>query len=329
MCSSRTYNVHIRPVQVQQISNFLENIKCFVPFEFNRKPRSLSMFKQWKATECRLLLLYTGSVVLMNVVSIDILYSNFLTLHVAVTILCSKRLCKQPVFVQYAEDLLKHYVVTFGNLYGHQFISHNIHGLLHITEDVIHIGPLNNLSTFKFENFMQQIKKLVRKYDRPLQQIVKRLGELNNHKSKYVSCDDDYRFKFENPHESGPLIEGLLLPGYKNIVCKDYVLIANDIKNNRCILGNGSIVLIENVAFSNDKRIQMIIGKEYLKKIDLYTIPCKSTLLGIYKVSKLSRRKAWMVSDIINKGFIYCSGSPMWKVVFPILYTDTEEIQSL
>jgi len=36
-----------------------------------------------------------------------------------------------------------------------------------------------------------------------------------------------------------------------------------------------------------------------------------------------------MVSDIINKGFIYCSGSSMWKVVFPILHTDTEEIQSL
>lgn len=73
----------------------------------------------------------------------------------------------------------------------------------------------------------------------------------------------------------------------------------------------------------------MIIGKELKKKIDLYTIPCKSSLLGVYKVSKLSRRKAWMVSDIINKGFIYCSGSPMWKVVFPILHTDTEEIQSL
>jgi len=181
---SRRYNVHIRPVQVQQISNFLENIKCFVPFEFNRKPRSLLMFKQWKATEFRQLLLYTGPVVLMNVVSIDI-YSNFLTLHVVITILCSKRLCKQPVFVQYAEDLLKHYVVTFGNLYGHQFISHNIHSLLHITEDVRHFGPLDNLSTLKFENFMQLIKKLVRKYDRPLQQIVKRLGELNNHKSKY------------------------------------------------------------------------------------------------------------------------------------------------
>jgi len=51
----------------------------------------------------------------------------------------------------------------------------------------------------------------------------------------------------------------------KNI-CKDYVLIANDIKNNCCILANGTIVLIENVAFSNDKRSLMIIGKEYLKK---------------------------------------------------------------
>lgn len=67
---------------------------------------------------------------------------------------------------------------------------------------------------------MQQIKKLVRKYDTPLQQIVKRLGELNNRKSKYVSCDDDYRFKFENPHESGPLTEGLLIPGYKKLFVK-------------------------------------------------------------------------------------------------------------
>ncbi|XP_071578181.1 uncharacterized protein [Temnothorax nylanderi] len=48
---------------IQRLSNLFENIASFVPNEFSRKPRSLQLVKYFKATEYRLLLLYTGPVV--------------------------------------------------------------------------------------------------------------------------------------------------------------------------------------------------------------------------------------------------------------------------
>jgi len=58
--------------KVTNISNQLENsIKYFCPFEFQRKPRSLLHYRQWKATEFRQLLLYTGPVIFKNILSLE------------------------------------------------------------------------------------------------------------------------------------------------------------------------------------------------------------------------------------------------------------------
>lgn len=38
-------------------------------------------------------------------------------------------------YLQYARNLLKYFVETFGQIYGNHFISHNMHGLLHIADD--------------------------------------------------------------------------------------------------------------------------------------------------------------------------------------------------
>lgn len=38
-------------------------------------------------------------------------------------------------YVDYAKDLLKYSIKTFETIYGRYLISHNIHGLLHLTED--------------------------------------------------------------------------------------------------------------------------------------------------------------------------------------------------
>lgn len=64
-----------------------------MPYEYHRKPRSLLDFRLWKATEFRQFLLYTGPVVLKNILREDV-YFNFLSLHVAMIILVSPVLSK-------------------------------------------------------------------------------------------------------------------------------------------------------------------------------------------------------------------------------------------
>jgi len=101
-----------------------------------------------------------------------------MTLHVAITILSSKNVCTDAPNLRYAHQLLQHFVTTFKAIYGNHHISHNVHGLLHIVQDVRNFGSLDMFGIFKFENFMQKIKKLLRKDDKPLQQIARRIQEI-------------------------------------------------------------------------------------------------------------------------------------------------------
>ena len=78
-----------------------------IPREFARKPRSLSEVDRWKATGFRQFLLYTGPVVLKNILS-DVLYNHFLLLFVGIRILCCPVLCIE--FNEYANQLLRAFV---------------------------------------------------------------------------------------------------------------------------------------------------------------------------------------------------------------------------
>lgn len=136
-------------------------------------------FRQWKGTEFRLLLNYTGPVVFKNVLRSNV-YNNFLTLNIVMTILSSKMYCKNAQFINYARKLLSHFVTSFKSLYGSHNISYNVHGLLHLVDDVEQFGPLDYFSAYKFENYLGKLKKKIRKDDKPLQQIARRYTEIEN-----------------------------------------------------------------------------------------------------------------------------------------------------
>lgn len=151
-------------------------MKCFITKEFSRKPRSLNDVDRWKATEFRQFLLYTGPVVLKLVLRKD-LYNHFFSLSVAIRILADRKLCL--VMNDYAQSLLRWFVLHYGELYGSDNITHNIHNLVHLASDVTRFGCLDQFSAFKFENCLQAIKKQVKNSQKPLHQIVNRITEEN------------------------------------------------------------------------------------------------------------------------------------------------------
>ena len=131
------------------ISTYMSSLRRHMPSNFARKPRSLLELSSWKATELRQFLLYTGPVVLNNVPSR--IYRNFLLLSVAIRILLSSALCS-PENDNYAEDILKVFVKDFALIYGNEFVSYNIHSLIHIAQDAMWMkfGPLDNVIMFCF-----------------------------------------------------------------------------------------------------------------------------------------------------------------------------------
>ncbi len=161
---------------IQQISERLQGMRQVFPSTFSRKPRSLKEVDRWKATEFRQFLLYTGKVALRGILRPD-LYDHFMTLSVAVSILVSPKLAENRM-IDYAQQLLVHFVTQGRNLYGVEFLVYNVHSSLHLAEEVREYGSLDACAAFLFENFMHKMKKLVRSGKRPLAQVVKRLSEM-------------------------------------------------------------------------------------------------------------------------------------------------------
>jgi len=67
----------------------------------------------------------------------------------------------------------------------------------------------------------------------------------------------------------------------------------------------------------------LVKTKEYLKKSDLYKLPCLSSTLGIYEVDDLSEVMTWPVKDIEYKYFSFpiCLDSTRMAVV-PLHHTE-------
>ena len=154
------------------------------PSNFDRQPRGLKDLCYWKATELRQFLLYLGPVVLKGIVS-EKIYDHFLVLHVALSLLLKDEITEDVAVLDYAKNLLKYFSSASSSVYGSNFHVYNVHSLTHIADDVsYHKCSPNDLSAFKFENYMQGLKKMIRNGSNPVVQITKRLSEIPDHKSK-------------------------------------------------------------------------------------------------------------------------------------------------
>lgn len=104
-------------------------------------------------------------------------------LQLAIKLLVNKDVCKSTVL--YAGKLLKKFVKMGERILGPQFVVFNIHNLVHLSNDVMRHGSLDAFSAFPFENKLQKLKNLLRKSGKALEQIVRRLSELEN--AKFLS----------------------------------------------------------------------------------------------------------------------------------------------
>ncbi|KAJ8942087.1 hypothetical protein NQ314_010160, partial [Rhamnusium bicolor] len=169
--------VRLRSRTVDILSKHLISLKPFIPIEFNRKPRSLSELPRWKATEFRTFLLYVGPLILKNNIDLAV-YEHFLLLHCGISLLLSFKYISD-YGCEHATELLNIFVKHCEHIYGLEFYAYNVHILCHLTRDVEMYGPLDMFSAFPFENYLGQIKHLLKSSYKPLKQICRRLKESN------------------------------------------------------------------------------------------------------------------------------------------------------
>lgn len=147
------------------------------PKEFQRKLRPLSDASDYKGTEFRTFLLYSGPVALKNMLSPE-KYNHFLLLHVAILILVHPTHYK--TYANIAQKLLEQFVTNFSEIYGPHNIVFNVHNLVHIVDDTNTYGNLDNFSAFGFESYMFKIKRMLHKRNDSLAQLSNRIIELYN-----------------------------------------------------------------------------------------------------------------------------------------------------
>lgn len=138
---------------------------------------------KWKGSEYRNFLLYVGMVVLNNFLKQEE-YQHFLKLCCAVTI-CSSDIYREYVIRKdnrpsLSDCLFNDYIEQYIEIYGSHSISSNVHNLIHITDDVIRFGNLNNISTYSFENRLGMMKNKLKKCNKPLEQIARRINEIKD-----------------------------------------------------------------------------------------------------------------------------------------------------
>lgn len=187
-------------------------------------------------------------------------------------------------------------------------VSHNIHGLIHVVQDVRKFGILDCFSAFKYENYLQRFKRVLKKHDKPLEQTVRRCIKYEQNKNNRISTekpeiiDSYFSIDFKSIHIKGTLIGHCYDPQYKIMWCSNTTICTDTLADNCSGLIDGNIVEVKNIVYWRKLNTNVIIGNEFCHRKDSYNIPCPSSLTGIFIVENLdSELKIWPIENIKTK----------------------------
>ena len=268
---------------VKRISDTLVGFQEFIPKEFSRKPRPLTEIERWKATEFRQFLLYSGPVALKNILS-EAAYAHFLSLFVAIHILVSPRLSQTHTV--YAENLLKQFVEQFGIIYGREMLIYNVHALIHLPADVRKLGCLDNYSSFPYENFLGQLKRLVRKPSCPLQQVIRRVVERQGVQKEAV---DEGEPLLKREHYLGPVpLQLQNCQQYKEVCFGGHCI--SVYRGNNCICYDDKVGIVVNIVKAQEPGAGVsLICRRFRCNGDFFQYPLSSHRIGVKRVSNLTQ----------------------------------------
>lgn len=216
-------------------------------------------------------------------------------------------------------------MTSFQILYGKQYVSHNVHNLLHLCSDVRIFGPLNKFSAFRFENFMTSIKRLLRKNEKPLQQLIRRYSEIENVYSLVTNnnLSNDKPYSCKQLHNNGPLTDDVydVQSQASQLSSKQFEINCNKDSDKCVFLRNGLCFSILNIVRNNNSDIYLI-GRKFKHIEYLYELPCKSDELGI-KVMAINNDNmcSYSITEVRCKAWkIPYENDPDVFAIFPLIH---------
>ncbi|KAJ8666152.1 hypothetical protein QAD02_007814 [Eretmocerus hayati] len=270
---------------MQQLDDDYKAFKKWTPMEFGRKPRKFVEFPYFKATEFRLLLLYTAPVIFSKYIN-DEKMLHFNLLDLATRYLSCEEYCSSKNAD--ARELLGVYVDGMKNLYGEHNLIYNVHNLLHSPDDVLLHGTLDSYAAWKFENHFRFLRKNVRQGNQVLAQIINRSNEQavvtmsrSRAKNKEVFLHPP-DFKISRPLKNVDLPEGYEDP-QREIEFLHFTL-TTSVPNNCCYLDDGSLISIQFICKKSSTGRQVILFKEFTDCSTIENYPIDSREIGIYLV---------------------------------------------
>ncbi|XP_076647790.1 uncharacterized protein LOC143356191 [Halictus rubicundus] len=275
--------------QIFTISERMRRINKYCPSEFAKHPRSIDLFSKFKATEFRQFLLYTGPVVTYGVLNYKI-YRHFLFLHSAIRIMVSQVFVSK--YLKFAEGVLQLFVRRCEKFYGPTFNSSNVHGLLHLANDVRRFGTLDSFSAFPYESNMSIFRKYCRKPGQPLQQLSNRMREIEHHGSNKGGCDSSTTIQASMMfHNSSGAIS------YRKLQIRS-LLLGTDERDNCCILHDGTVCIISSISpHENSFRLGV---QRFLQVDTFYDIALLSPALEIFKCDTLSTEITYVSQEDVR-----------------------------
>jgi len=188
-------------------------------------------------------------------------YNHFLLLSTSIYILASK-VAVDFTWLSCAEKMLKKFISQTETLYGSEFLVYNMHALSHLHTDVQNFGPLDGFSAFPFENHMQNLKRMLRAKNKPFQQCVNRIYEMDEIERTKVALK--------------PKLGSKLLDLNKNELSFKQ-------PDNCCLTTEYKFVLVLGASESDE-----VICQEFLDFRRFYSYPIDSIHLKIFVIHNLN-----------------------------------------
>ena len=205
----------------------------------------------WKATEFRQFLLYTGPVVLLGKLNSS-RYKNFIPLSVCVCIVLKTNRFKQMVL-------------------------YNVHSLLHIVDDVRTFGSLDSVSCFPFENFLGRLKKMIRKPQNILPQLLCQLDENDVFSISETIKKTSTKHKFQ--HFNGLIVNGYEMYNQLKQYKSDDLFITLSYGDN-CVFIDSNVCVIKNILVLD--KSAYVACSSIIEKESVSNYPFDLKLLGTY-----------------------------------------------